>query len=129
MAATREPHRNVATVLVDPRALGDLELHLMAFDLWVWPVATAPGVADGDRQAFQVRRRLVTAARGRWDAAAQWVPVWVGFGETWDDGVEPLPWAAHEVLWRALRAHAPSVRFRLGLGGVARSMLTPRGPA
>ena len=38
----RLPHENVATVLVDPRVLADLELELMELDLRVWPVATAP---------------------------------------------------------------------------------------
>ena len=61
----RRPHQNVATVLVDPRALRDLELELMALDLWVWPVATAGISADGPRLAFQIRRRLVQAKRGR----------------------------------------------------------------
>ena len=46
----RLPHENVATVLVDPRALADLELELMELDLRVWPVATAPICADGPRR-------------------------------------------------------------------------------
>ena len=49
----RTPHENVATVLVDPAALRDLELDLMSHDLWVWPVETAPICVDGARQAFR----------------------------------------------------------------------------
>ncbi|WP_435742347.1 hypothetical protein [Nocardioides sp. SYSU DS0663] len=116
----RPPHENVATVLVDPVALRELELDLMALDLWVWPVATSPIVADGPRMAFQVRRRLVEARRGEWDVAREWTPVWVAFGGSWYDGDEPLPWSAHAALWEALRRHAEHVRYRLGLGGVPR---------
>lgn len=43
-------------MLVDPVALRDLELALMALDLWVWPIETAPVCTDGARMAFQVRR-------------------------------------------------------------------------
>jgi hypothetical protein len=43
----RRPHENVATVLVDPRALEELELLLMTLDLRVWPVCTAPICVDG----------------------------------------------------------------------------------
>ena len=43
----RVPHENAATVLVDPRVLRDLEVHLMAQDLRLWPVATAPICSDG----------------------------------------------------------------------------------
>lgn len=114
----RAPHENVATVLVDPRVLGDFELELMALDLRVWPVRTAPICADGPRQAFQIRHRLLTRHRGEWDLAADWTPVWVGFGDTWRNGDEPLPWAAHEALWRVLDAHAEHVRFHRRLGGV-----------
>jgi hypothetical protein len=110
----------VATVLVDPRALGDLELELMALDLQVWPVRTAPISVDGRRQAFQVRRALLTRNRGDWDCAADWTPVWVGFGRSWRNGDEPLPWAAHETLWRTLDAHSDQVRFQRRLGGVPR---------
>lgn len=105
-------------MLVDPRVLADLELELMALDLRVWPVSTAPICADGPRQAFQIRRRLVTGHRGEWDLAAGWTPVWVGFGASWRHGDEPLPWAAHETLWRCLDAHADHVRFHRRLGGV-----------
>ena len=116
----RRPHENVATVLVDPRVLADLELALMALDLRVWPVATAPICEDGPRTAFQVRRRLVTARRGEWDDAADWAPVWVGFGASWREGDEPLPWAAHQALWQALDAYAIHVRYHRRLGGVSR---------
>jgi hypothetical protein len=116
----RAPHENVATVLVSPRVLPDLELELMALDLRVWPVATAPICTDGERMAFQIRRHLLMRHRGDWDVAADWVPVWVGFGASWRDGEEPLPWAAHEALWRSLDAHAEHVRFHRRLGGVPR---------
>ena len=121
----RRPHENVATVLVDPRVLRDLELALVPLDLWVWPVATAPVCVDGPRTAFQVRRRLVEAQRGAWDCAAEWVPVWVAFGERWRHGHEPLPWAAHEALWSTLAEFADHVRYRPRLGGVAR-LAVPR---
>ncbi len=114
----REPHENVATVLVDPLVLHDLELDLMTLDLRVWPVATAPICDDGARQAFQIRRRLLMAKRGAWDDAATWTPVWISFGESWYSGDEPLPWAAHHALWSKLEEYAGHVRFRLGLGGV-----------
>lgn len=107
-------------MLVDPRVLADLELALMALDLRVWPVATAPICADGLRRAFQIRRELLMSHRGEWDLAADWTPVWIGFGVSWRDGEEPLPWPAHQALWRALDAHARHVRFRRRLGGVSR---------
>lgn len=116
----RVPHENVATVLVEPLALRDLELALMALDLWVWPVETAPVCTDGARMAFQVRRRLLLAQRGRWDVATDWTPVWISFGDTWRTGDEPLPWSAHEALWDALAEHAAHVRYKLGLGGIPR---------
>jgi hypothetical protein len=116
----RAPHENVATVLVDPRVLGDLELAMMALDLRVWPVRTAPILADGPRMAFQIRRRLLMSHRGGWDLAADWAPVWIGFGTSWHDGVEPLPWAAHQALWQALDSYAAHVRFQRRLGGVER---------
>ena len=117
---SRAPHENVATVLVDPRRLEDLELELMGLDLRLWPVSTAPVCADGPRQAFQIRRRLLMQHRGDWDVAADWAAVWIGFGATWRDGDEPLPWSAHEVLWRVLGRHAEHVRFHRRLGGVPR---------
>lgn len=107
-------------MLVDPRVLGDLELALMALDLRVWPVRTAPICADGPRTAFQIRRGLLMQQRGGWDLAADWTPVWVGFGTTWQDGDEPLPWTAHRALWQALDSYAAHVRFHRRLGGVSR---------
>lgn len=122
----REPHENVATVLVDPCVLADLELRLMALDLRLWPVATSPVHVDGERVAFQLRRRLVTAHRGEWDVAAAWVPVWISFGETWRNDDEPLSWTAHRVLWRALDEIGDHVRFHRRLGGV-RKLPVPAG--
>jgi hypothetical protein len=119
----REPHENVATVLVDPRVLTDVELELMALDLHVWPVRTAPICLDGPRQAFQLRARMLTRQRGAWDLAADWTPVWIGFGATWRDGDEPLPWAAHAALWGVLDSHAEHVRFLRRLEGVRRLRL------
>ena len=107
-------------MLVDPRLLGDLELELMALDLRVWPVSTAPICEDGPRTAFQIRRGLLMKHRGEWDLAADWTPVWIGFGASWRNGDEPLPWAAHEALWSALDCHAEQVRFHRRLGGVRR---------
>lgn len=120
----RAPHENVATVLVDPRVLADVELDLMELDLRVWPIATAPICADGPRQAFQVRRRLVEAQRGAWDCAAAWTPVWITFGERWRWGDEPIPWAAHKALWTGLERYADHVRFHRRLGGV-RPLVVP----
>jgi hypothetical protein len=119
----RARHENVATVLVAPRVLGDLELELMTLDMRVWPVRTAPICVDGPRTAFQVRRRLLMMHRGDWDVAAEWTPVWVGFGPSWQQGDEPLPWAAHQALWRALDSYAEDVRFHRRLGGVPRLLL------
>jgi hypothetical protein len=116
----RRPHENVATVLVDPRALEELELLLMTLDLRVWPVQTAPICVDGPREAFQIRRRLIMSHGGAWEIAADWVPVWIGFGASWQRGDDPLPWAAHQALWDALDAWAPHVRFQRRLGGVSR---------
>lgn len=121
----RPPHENVATVLVDPAALRDLELELMTLDLWVWPVETAPVATDGPRMAFQVRRRLLMAKRGDWDVAADWTPVWISFGDSWRVGDEPLPWSAHATLWDTLSEHADHVRYRLGLGGIPK-LAVPR---
>lgn len=114
----RRPHENVATVLVDPRALADLELELMALDLRLWPVSTAPNCLDGPRTAFQIRRRLLQRHQGAWDVAVDWVPVWISFGDSWRHGDDPLPWAAHRALWDALDARADHVRFQRRLGGV-----------
>lgn len=114
----RDPHENVATVLVDPAVLHELEVHLMTLDLRLWPVATAPICVDGPRRAFQIRHRMLQARRGAWDDAATWTPVWISFGESWYAGDDPLPWSAHQVLWRTLEQYAEHVRYRLGLGGV-----------
>lgn len=116
----RPPHENVATVLVDPAVLRELEVHLMALDLRLWPVATAPVYEDGPRAAFQLRRRLLMARRGAWDDAAAWTPAWIAFGESWYDGAEPLPWSAHRTLWDTLAGYDGHVRYRLGLGGIPR---------
>lgn len=116
----RRPHENVATVLVSPRVLGDLELELMALDMRVWPVRTAPICTDGPRVEFQVRRQMIMKHRGAWDLAADWTPVWISFGPSWRDGDEPLPWAAHQALWTALDSYAEDVRFHRRLGGVPR---------
>lgn len=107
-------------MLVDPRVLVDLELELMALDLRLWPVRTAPICEDGPRMEFQIRHRLLTRHRGEWDLAADWVPVWISFGPSWRDGDEPLPWSAHAALWRALESHPDQVRFHRRLGGVRR---------
>ena len=116
----RVPHENAATVLVDPRVLRDLEVHLMTQDLRLWPVATAPICVDGPRTAFQIRRRMLESRRGGWDDAAEWVPVWIAFGESWYDGAEPLPWTAHRVLYRTLERYDGHVHYRRGLGGIPR---------
>jgi hypothetical protein len=116
----RAPHENAATVLVDPRVLRDLEVHLMTQDLRLWPVATAPICADGPRTAFQLRRRLLEARRGAWDDAVGWVPVWIAFGESWYDGAEPLPWSAHQALYRTLDRYDGHLHYRRGLGGIPR---------
>jgi hypothetical protein len=124
----RAPHENVATVLVDPRALVELELELMTLDLRLWPISTAPICVDGPRTAFQTRRRLLEQHRGAWDVAADWVPVWVGFGASWRRGDEPLPWVAHAALWDLLDQYADHVRFHRRLGGV-RPLPVPEGIA
>jgi hypothetical protein len=123
----RFPHENVATVLVDPCVLADLELELMELDLRVWPVHTAPICPDGPRAAFQIRRSLLMRQRGAWDLAADWTPVWVSFGERWRRGAEPLPWEAHRTLWSTLEAYAAHVRYHRRLGGV-RPLAVPVGP-
>ncbi|MGA8255688.1 MAG: hypothetical protein WB767_03855 [Nocardioides sp.] len=125
----REPHENVATVLVDPLVLHDLELELMVLDLRVWPVATAPICEDGPRRAFQIRRRLVEAKRGAWDAAATWTPVWISFGESWYVDDDPLPWAAHRTLWSKLEEHTAHVRYRRRLGGVPKLAIRHEQPS
>ncbi|RNL78375.1 hypothetical protein [Nocardioides marmorisolisilvae] len=119
----RAPHENVATVLVAPSALPDLELALMSLDLRAWPVRTAPICSDGARQEFQLRRRLVESRRGAWDDAAAWTPIWISFGESWRSGEDPLPWAAHQALWDLLAEYAPQVRYAKRLGGVPKLSL------
>jgi hypothetical protein len=114
----RQPHENVATVLVDPSVLAELEMQLMVLDLHLWPVATAPISPDGPRHAFQIRRRMIEARRGAWDDAAEWVAAWVSFGSTWRNGAEPLSWEARTTLYRTLDSYAEQVRYRRGLGGV-----------
>lgn len=116
----REPHQNVATVLVDPTVQRELELDLMSRDLWLWPVSTAPACVDGPRQAFQIRRRMIEGRRGEWDDAAEWVPVWISFGDSWYADAEPLPWAAHQALWGVLAAYRDRVHHARRLGGVPR---------
>jgi hypothetical protein len=90
----------------------------MESDLRVWPIHTAPICFDGPRTAFQVRRTMLLAKRGAWDCAAEWVPVWISFGETWQRGDEPLPWSAHEALWNTLEEYADHVRYQKRLSGV-----------
>lgn len=124
----RVSHENVATVLVEPCALADLELELMTLDLRLWPVRTAPICTDGARMAFQVRRRLLMRHRGEWDVASDWTPTWIGFGPSWHDGDEPLPWAAHATLWRTLDSFSAHVRFHRRLGGVPRLKATGTTP-
>ena len=119
----RVPHENVATVLVDPAVLRELEVHLMTLDLRLWPIATAPICPDGPRQAFQVRNRMLMARRGAWDDAAQWTPAWIAFGDSWYAGDDPLPWAAHATLWDKLTQHGAHVRYRKLLGGVPKLAL------
>jgi hypothetical protein len=114
----RAPHENVATVLVAPHVLPELELTLMTLDLRVWPISTAPICVDGPRTAFQTRRSLLMKHRGAWDVAADWIPVWVSFGTSWRRGDEPLPWVAHATLWETLDGYADHVRFPRRLSGV-----------
>jgi hypothetical protein len=115
---TRAPHENVATVLVEPCVLEDLELTCMALDLRVWPVASAPICPDGPRRAFQIRRGLVMKHGGEWDHASGWTPVWIAFGPAWRHDDDPLPWAAHQALWGVLESYAGHVCFHRRLGGV-----------
>ena len=110
-------------MLVAPGALPDLELEAMALDLRVWPVRTAPICEDGPRRAFQIRRRMVERHHGDWDDAATWTPVWISFGPSWRTGEEPLPWVAHETLWRLLASYAEQVRYAKRLGGVEKLTL------
>lgn len=120
VSVMRRPHENVATVLVDPRVLGDVELELMTLDMPMWQVRTAPICEDGPRMAFQIRNKLVTAQRGAWDCAQHWVPVWIGFGSTWAPEGEVVPWLAHKALWTVLEEYADHVRYHKRLGGIPR---------
>ncbi|MCW2497057.1 hypothetical protein [Jatrophihabitans sp.] len=113
-------YENVATVLVDPDVLPDFELDLMSHDFRVWTVHTAPTFPDAPRLAFQLRRSLIEWSQGRWAVAADWIPVWITFGDSWLDGDEPIPWPAHAALWDKLAGYAEHVRYNLGLGGVPR---------
>ena len=67
-----------------------------------------------------VEQGFVPVQAVEWDLAAAWTPVWIGFGGPWRTGDEPLPWTAHDVLWKALAARADHVRFHKRLGGVRR---------
>ena len=111
-------HENVATVLVDPAVLDDLELDLMSSDFRVWIVENVTTFPDPTRLAFQVRRSLIEWSQGRWSDAADWTLIWVTFGESWLDGDEPIPWPAHAALWDKLAEYGREVRFNRGLSGV-----------
>jgi hypothetical protein len=124
----RSPHETVATVLVDPEVVPDLEVELMARDLVLWPVATAPTCLDGPRQAFQLRRRMVMARQGEWDDAAEWEVAWISFGDSWREPGEPVPWAARRVLYDLLDRWGPLVRHRRGRSGVAPRSGPPERP-
>jgi hypothetical protein len=117
----------VATVLVDPAVLEDLELDLMAQDFRVWTVDTVQTFPDPRRLAFQIRRSLIDWSQGRWADAADWTLVWITFGESWRDGEEPIPWPAHAALWGKLAEYKEHVRYNLGLGGVPK-LFVPRDP-
>ena len=121
----RAPHENVATVLVHPVVLRELELDLMSRDLWVWPIATAAVYPDGRRAAFQIRRRMIEARHGAWGDAEDWVPVWIAFGATWHHGDEPLPWAAHAAVWDTLARFSSHVHYRKWLGGIPKLPIAP----
>ena len=117
----REPHQNVATVLVDPAVLRDLELDLMARDLWLWPVATAPVCLDGPRQAFQIRRRLIEARPG---VPGTTPPAGSRSGSPSATPGTTAPsrsrGAAHQALWSVLAAFDGHVHHARRLGGVPR---------
>ena len=44
--------------------------------------------------------------------------MWIGFGASWRHGDEPLPWSAHQTLWKTLEQYADHVRFVRRLVGV-----------
>jgi len=110
----------MATVLVDPTVLDDLELDLMSADFRVWNVHTTTVFPDPQQAAMQIRRALVDWSAGRWELASAWTVVWITFGESWLDGENPIPWPAHAALWNKLEEYAGHVRYNRGLGGVPR---------
>jgi hypothetical protein len=122
----RRPHVNVATVLVDPTILRELELELAGLDMWVWPIATTPNCPDGPRMAFQIRRRMVGAGRGAWDCAAEWAAVVDLVRRQLVPRLRSAAMAAHKSLWDTLAGHADHTRYRLGLGGVPTEMVRHR---
>ena len=111
---------NMATVLVNPAVLDDFELDLMSQDFRVWTVHTTTTFADAPQAAMQIRRALIDWSAGRWEVAAEWTVVWITFGESWQDGDNPIPWPAHSALWSKLAEYADNIRYNLGLGGVPR---------
>lgn len=111
---------NMATVLVNPAVLEDLELALMGQDLRVWTVRSVDTFADPAQAAFQIRRNLIDWSNGRWAIAADWTLIWITFGQSWLDGDNPIPWPAHSALWNKLAEYSADVRYNLGLGGVPR---------
>jgi len=111
---------NMATVLVDPAVLDILELDLMGLDFRVWPVRTTTTFGDPAQLAMQLRRSLIECNDLSWRVAANWVVIWVTFGESWRDGDEPIPWPAHAALWDKLAEYAPYVRYHKWLGGMPR---------
>ena len=122
----RRPHVNVATVLVDPRMLRELELELAGLDLWVWPIATTPNCPDGPRMAFQIRRRLVEARRGAWD----WRRTGRRCGSRSARAGTAVPIRCRgprtQSLWDKLAEYADHTRYRLGLGGVPMELVRRR---
>jgi hypothetical protein len=109
-----------ARVLVNPAVLDDFELDLMSQDFRVWTVHTTTTFPDAPQAAMQIRRALIDWSGGRWELAADWVVVWITFGESWLDGDNPIPWPAHSALWNKLAEYSDNVRYNLGLGGVPR---------
>jgi len=88
----------MATVLVDPTVLDDLELDLMSADFRVWNVHTTTVFPDPQQAAMQIRRALIDWSAGRWELASAWTVV-----------CGPRN--------RVLAGH---VRYNRGLGGVPR---------
>ena len=116
---------NMATVLVDPAVLADFELDLMSRDFRVWEVHSTDVFADAPRAALQIRTSLIEWSQGAWDDAADWTVVWITFGPRWLDGDEPIPWPAHDALWKKLAEYGPYVHYNLGLSGVPRLGVRP----